>query len=218
MSEELEAAGAAVTAGCRAVVDGRSPPPRRAARAVQQLRPALERSVLRRLRAGRAHPSSLLHFGEEVLHNILHFDAKAWRTVLLLVARPGLLTRRYIDGQRTRYVSPLALFLFTMFLMYFVFSLTGGMSVSRRAQRCRSRRGARRAHRRHRRRPSRHRSTRDGSGKRAQPARGRGDAELDLAAARKTLQVVEAALAGLRQDGRRWAVRRRSAAEPLTER
>ena len=84
---------------------------------------------------------SLLHLGEELLHGLLHFDAKAWRTLPLLVARPGLLTRRYIDGQRTRYVSPLALFLFTIFLMFFVFSFTArppptpsAMSEAQRAE------------------------------------------------------------------------------------
>ena len=69
---------------------------------------------------------SLLHLGEEILHGLLHFDAKAWRTLPLLVARPGKLTREYIDGKRTRYVSPLALFLFMVFFMFFVVS-----SVSR---------------------------------------------------------------------------------------
>jgi hypothetical protein len=54
---------------------------------------------------------------------VLHFDAKGVRTAPLLAFRPGLLTRRYIDGQRTRYVSPMAMFLFCIFLMYFVFSL-----------------------------------------------------------------------------------------------
>ena len=67
---------------------------------------------------------SLLHLVEEVLHGVLHFDAKGWRTLPLLVARPGLLTQRYIDGQRMRYVSPLALFLFTVFLMFFVASFS----------------------------------------------------------------------------------------------
>lgn len=67
---------------------------------------------------------SLLHLAEEVLHGLYHFDAKGWRTLPMLVARPGLLTRRYIDGQRVRYVSPLALFLFTVFLMFLVFSFT----------------------------------------------------------------------------------------------
>jgi len=67
---------------------------------------------------------SLLHLGEELLHGLFHFDAKGWRTLPLLVARPGLLTRRYVEGQRMRYVSPLALFLFTVFLMFFAASLT----------------------------------------------------------------------------------------------
>ena len=67
---------------------------------------------------------SLLHLGEELLHGLFHFDAKGWRTLPLLIARPGLLTRRYVDGQRARYVSPLALFLFMMFLMFFAASLT----------------------------------------------------------------------------------------------
>jgi hypothetical protein len=67
---------------------------------------------------------SLLHLGEELLHGLFHFDAKGWRTLPLLIARPGLLTRRYVEGQRMRYVSPLALFLFMVFLMFFAASLT----------------------------------------------------------------------------------------------
>lgn len=65
---------------------------------------------------------SIWHMLEEGLHGVLHFDSKSWRTLPLLIARPGLLTRRYIDGQRVRYVSPLALFLFMIFLMFFVVS------------------------------------------------------------------------------------------------
>ena len=66
---------------------------------------------------------SLWHLCEEFLHGVLHFDAKGIRTAPLIAFRPGLLTRRYIDGQRTRYVSPMAMFLFCIFLVYFVFSL-----------------------------------------------------------------------------------------------
>ena len=73
---------------------------------------------------------SLLHLSEEFLHGVLHFDAKGFRTVPLLFFRPGLLTRRYIEGQRTGYVSPMALFLFCIFLAYFVFSLVGGPKSS----------------------------------------------------------------------------------------
>ena len=69
---------------------------------------------------------SLLHLGEEVLHGVLHFDSKGLRTLPMLAARPGQLTRMYIDGHRTRYVSPLGLFLFMVFTMFFVASLTSG--------------------------------------------------------------------------------------------
>lgn len=77
---------------------------------------------------------SLLHLAEEVVHGILHFDAKGWKTIPLLVAFPGRLTRRYIDGQRKNYVSPLALFLFMVFLSFFAASFGGGQLQTRDAK------------------------------------------------------------------------------------
>ena len=54
------------------------------------------------------------------LHGVLHFEGKIWRTLPLLAWKPGELTRRYIDGERARFVSPIALFLFSVFLMFAV--------------------------------------------------------------------------------------------------
>lgn len=68
---------------------------------------------------------SLLHLVEEVLHGVLHFDARAWRTLPLLALNPGRLTREWVQGRRTRYVSPLALFLFTVFIIFFALSFGG---------------------------------------------------------------------------------------------
>lgn len=65
---------------------------------------------------------TLLHLGEEVLHGVMHFDARIWRTLPLLAFNPGRLTREWIHGRRTRYVSPLALFLFTVFVTFFALS------------------------------------------------------------------------------------------------
>ena len=65
---------------------------------------------------------SLLHLVEEVLHGVLHFDARIWRTLPLLAFNPGRLTREWIQGKRTRYVSPLAMFLFTVFITFFALS------------------------------------------------------------------------------------------------
>ena len=69
---------------------------------------------------------SLLHLGEEILHGVLHFDARIWRTLPLLALNPGRLTREWVQGKRSRYVSPLAMFLFTVFIMFFAFSFMGG--------------------------------------------------------------------------------------------
>ncbi|HZG45128.1 MAG TPA: DUF3667 domain-containing protein, partial [Allosphingosinicella sp.] len=65
-------------------------------------------------------------FFHDLLHGVLHFEGKTWRTLPMLAWRPGELTRRYIDGERARFVSPLGLFLFTVFLMFVVFSSLGG--------------------------------------------------------------------------------------------
>ena len=65
---------------------------------------------------------TLLHLGEELLHGVMHFDARIWRTLPLLAFNPGRLTREWIEGRRTRYVSPLAIFLFTVFVMFFALS------------------------------------------------------------------------------------------------
>ena len=69
---------------------------------------------------------SLLSLGHDILHSVFHFEGRIWRTLPQLFFHPGRLTRRYIDGERAKFVSPMALFLFTVFLMFAVFSFTGG--------------------------------------------------------------------------------------------
>jgi len=58
--------------------------------------------------------------GHEIAHGVFHFEGKIWRTLPMLVLRPGELTRRYVAGERVRFVAPLAIFLFTVFLMFAV--------------------------------------------------------------------------------------------------
>ena len=77
----------------------------------------------------RGHVHRTLHaFGHDLLHGVLHFEGKIWHTLPLLAWRPGELTRRYIDGERAKFVSPMALFLFSVFLMFAVASFTGSLS------------------------------------------------------------------------------------------
>jgi hypothetical protein len=61
-------------------------------------------------------------FWHDLAHSVFHFDGKIWRTLPLLVWNPGHLTRRYIHGERAKFVSPFALFLFSVFLMFAIFS------------------------------------------------------------------------------------------------
>lgn len=63
--------------------------------------------------------------GHDLVHGVLHLDGKAWRTLPLLAWKPGELTRRYIHGERAKFVSPMALFLFSIFLMFAVFQAIG---------------------------------------------------------------------------------------------
>ena len=68
---------------------------------------------------------TLAAFMHDLLHGALHFEGKIWRTLPMLAFKPGKLTRSYIDGQRARYVSPMALFLCGVFLMVAAFQLAG---------------------------------------------------------------------------------------------
>ena len=74
----------------------------------------------------RAHVHRTLGaFFHDLLHGVLHFEGKTWRTLPLLVWKPGRLTREYIDGKRASYVSPIALFLFVVFLSFAAFNVLG---------------------------------------------------------------------------------------------
>lgn len=74
----------------------------------------------------RAHiHRSLAAIGHDIMHAVLHLDGKLWNTLPLLAFKPGELTRRYIEGQRVRFVSPMAMFLFSVFAMFAVFQMVG---------------------------------------------------------------------------------------------
>lgn len=125
MSGELEAAGAMATAGLVAgAIEGREG---HGAAEGACLNCGAQLTGPYCSACGQAaHPHrSLIHVFEEFLHGILHFDTKAWRTLPMVLFRPGTLTRNYVYGKRARYISPLALFLFTIFFMFAVFAFAG---------------------------------------------------------------------------------------------
>ena len=71
---------------------------------------------------------SFLHVLEEVVHGITHVDSKTWRSLPMLIFRPGTMTRNYVMGHRNRYVPPATVFLGSIFAMFLVFAFVGGPS------------------------------------------------------------------------------------------
>lgn len=68
---------------------------------------------------------SLASFLGDMVKGLFNFEGKIWRTMPMLVLWPGEMTRRYVAGERARFVSPVALYLFSVFAMFAVLNFTG---------------------------------------------------------------------------------------------
>jgi hypothetical protein len=68
---------------------------------------------------------SVRAFFRDFVQGLFNFEGKIWRTLPMLAWCPGDMTRRYIAGERARFISPVALYLFTVFAMFAVLNLTG---------------------------------------------------------------------------------------------
>ena len=71
---------------------------------------------------------SVRAFFQDFIAGLFNFEGKIWRTLPMLAWRPGEMTRRYIAGERARFISPVALYLFTVFAMFAVLNFTGALS------------------------------------------------------------------------------------------
>lgn len=68
------------------------------------------------------HEFALLHYSREIFYQITHIDAKIFKTLLLLVTRPGQLTEEYLLGRKKKYIRPIRLYLSLSMLYFFSFS------------------------------------------------------------------------------------------------
>ncbi len=67
--------------------------------------------------SGHVH-RNIMALGHDILHGVFHFEGKFWNTLPMLAWRPGELTRRYVQGERAKFVTPMAMFLFSIFLLF----------------------------------------------------------------------------------------------------
>ena len=72
---------------------------------------------------------SLRAFAGDFIAGLMNFEGKFWRTLPMLAWQPGEMTRRYIAGERARFISPVALYLFTVFAMFAVLNFTGALDA-----------------------------------------------------------------------------------------
>lgn len=56
----------------------------------------------------------------DVLHDLFHFEHKITDTLWMLIRKPGFLTKEYLEGRRTRWVTPFRLFLVMSFICFLI--------------------------------------------------------------------------------------------------
>jgi Protein of unknown function (DUF3667) len=68
------------------------------------------------------------HILEEVFEGFTHFDNKFFTTIKSIFSKPGLITKDFLDGKRTRFVAPLRLFFFISTTYFFLYSCSQSKS------------------------------------------------------------------------------------------
>lgn len=68
---------------------------------------------------------SVAAIGHDLWHGVLHLDGKLAHTLPLLALKPAQLTRRYIAGERRRFVSPMGMFLFSVTVLFLAMQMLG---------------------------------------------------------------------------------------------
>lgn len=69
------------------------------------------------------HPPTLGEFVHEFITHYVALEGALWRTLVLLVRRPGQLTCEWLEGRRQRWINPLRLYL----TLSFIYFLTGAL-------------------------------------------------------------------------------------------
>ncbi len=81
--------------------------------------------------SGDVHVLSMREVAGDVTHSLLHLDSRVWRTLKLLILKPGELTREFIAGRHQRYLPPFRLYLAVSILFFALSALLPGFALIR---------------------------------------------------------------------------------------
>ncbi len=73
--------------------------------------------------AAHLHVPSAREFIHEFIAHYVALEGKLWKSMALLLFRPGRLTRDYIEGKRARHIEPLRLYLTFSIIFFAIFKL-----------------------------------------------------------------------------------------------
>lgn len=76
------------------------------------------------------HVPSAREFLHEFIAHYVALEGKLWRSLKLLLFKPGFLSREYIEGRRVRYVEPLRLYLTFSIIFFALFKMSGVQIVN----------------------------------------------------------------------------------------
>lgn len=71
------------------------------------------------------HVPSAREFLHEFIAHYVALEGKLWRSLKLLLFKPGFLSREYIEGRRVRYIEPLRLYLTFSIIFFALFKMSG---------------------------------------------------------------------------------------------
>ncbi len=74
------------------------------------------------------HDKTVSYLLHEAFHFLTHFDNKFFRSLKLMFAKPGLVSKEFSIGKRKKYYSPFSMFLMAVFL-YLLFPTMQGLNI-----------------------------------------------------------------------------------------
>jgi len=75
-----------------------------------------------------AHDKSIRHLFEEAFHFITHLDSKFFRSIALVIKKPGFLSVEFCRGVRKKYFKPVSLFLIGV-VIYLLLPFVQGLNL-----------------------------------------------------------------------------------------